>query len=326
MTGRAVADLLAAKMLLNNLRGGLTTPLAHRQVTPNGAAFELYQPKRTRKTIVFVYGLLLQGEHDPRIVQFARAMASAGARVVVPVLSGMKSFVVEQADRDALMDILKHINQDGKPVAILAISAGACLALCPSDDFAPGSYANSIILISPVYDLRTAWTSLHDPTLPRATDSPAWQGYIWKQCAIAYRNRKTLGLSEEILRQLEDVLQRYDNGLTPHEKVNFYKTRLLPLKMHECEELLAENDAQQTLTPRGKLNRIKSRVIILHGAHDPIVPPEHARQMMAELERRDRAHGQDLFITSILSHEQLQGTYNLRDLLRFIHLMGELYT
>ena len=326
MTSRAVADLLAAKMLLNNLRGNLKAPSADRQVTPNGAAFELYQPKRPRKTIVFVYGLLLQGEQDPRVVQFARAMASAGARVVVPVLHGMKSFAVEPADRDALTDLLGYVSRDGQSVAIFAISAGACLTLCASEAISSGTCANPIVLISPVYDLGSAWSSLHDPTLPRETDSPAWQGYIWKQCAIAYRNHQALGLSEESLKQLEDVLQRYDNGLTPQEKIIYYRTCLLPLKMHGSQDLLAKDDTLHLLTPRGRLNRIKSRVIILHGAHDPIVPPEHARQMLAELQQRDHAQGQDLFITSILSHEQLQGTYNLRELFRFIHLMGELFT
>ena len=326
MTSRIVADLLAAKMLFNVLRGKLTKPLSELHVTPNGAAFELYQPKQaSNKTIIFVYGLLLLGERDPRIVRFARAMASTGARVVVPVLNGMKSFLLEPADRDTLMDIIEHISQNENPTAVFAVSAGACLALCAVADSTLCGHANPVVLISPVYDLSTAWVSLHDPAPPMEEDIPAWHGYIWKQCAIAYRNRKIIGLPDETIFQLEDILRRYDNGLTSDEIKVFYQTCLLPLKLHEHKDFPKESEALQTLTPRGKLNQIHGRIIIIHSAHDPIVPPEHARQMMDELQRRAKNHEQQLLITPILSHDLLQRTTRLHDMLHFTHLLGELF-
>jgi len=325
MTSRFVADLLAAKMLVNIVRGKLTTPLPELHVTPNGAAFELYQSKQARKTIVFVYGLLLQGERDPRVIRFARAMASTGVRVVVPVLNGMKSFLLEPADRDALTDIIEHVSQNENPTAIFAASAGACLALCAAANSTRCGRANPIMLISPVYDLNTALTALHDPSPPMEESISAWHGYIWKQCAIAYRNRKIIGLPDETRLQLEDILRRYDNGLTSDEIKVFYQTCLLPLKLHEHQDAPNESEALQALTPRGKLNQIHSRVIIIHSAHDPIVPPEHARQMMDELQQRGKSCEQQLLITPVLSHDLLQRTTRLRDMFHFTHLLGELF-
>jgi pimeloyl-ACP methyl ester carboxylesterase len=326
MTSRVMADLLAAKLLINNLRGSLETPLPEMHFTPSGAAFEVYQSgPQVRTTIVFVYGILLAGERDPNVVRFARAMASAGARVVVPVLSGMKSFVFRSADRDALMDIIQHASWGNDHTAILTVSAGACLSLCAASDPRLDRHADPIVLISPVYDLNTAWVALHNQAPPQDGDVPTWDGYIWKQCAIAYRNRKLIGLSGGAIRELEDILRSYDSGLTSPEKKVFYQTRILPLKLHERKNLLRESDALQTLTPRGKLDQIHSRVIIIHGAHDPIVPPEQAGQMMDELERRAKTCEQKLLVTSMLSHEQIQRTTDLSDMLRFIHLLGELF-
>lgn len=326
MTIRVFADLLAAKLLINNLRASLETPLPELHFTPTGAAFELYQPaQHVRTTIVFVYGILLAGERDPNVMRFARAMASTGARVVVPVLSGMKSFVFQPADRDALLDIIQHVSRESDHTAVLAVSAGACLSLCAAADPALDRHADPIVLISPVYDLNSAWVALHNQTPPRDGDVPTWDGYIWKQCAIAYRNRKLIGLSGEAVHELEDILRRYDSGLTSPEKKIFYQTRILPLKLYERKNLLRESDALQSLTPRGKLDQIHSRVIIIHGAHDPIVPPEQAGQMMDELERRAKTCEQKLLVTSMLSHEQIQRTTGLTDMLRFIHLLGELF-
>src|SRR5262245_53949808 len=238
MTSRIVADWLAAKLLINDLRGRPAKPLPERHVTPNGATFELYQSKHARKTIVFVYGFLLLGERDPRMIRLVRAMASAGARVVMPVLNGLKSFSLEPADRDALMDIIQHISQQEKPIAILAGSAGACLALNAAAHPALHGHVDPIVLISPVYDLGAAWVALHDPKPPVKGDASGWHGYIWKQCAIAYRNRKFIGLSEETTLQLEDILRRYDNGLTSQKIKAFYETYIVPLKLHERKDLL----------------------------------------------------------------------------------------
>jgi hypothetical protein len=321
---RLTADILAARVLLSMLGKDRTAPVAQRQYI-HGAAFEIYDPRRTRKTVLLIHGLVLAGENDPRLVRFARALASSGLRVIVPILAGLKAYRFDLADLDTLVEIATNIQaQSQAPLAVVAFSAGASLSLTASAIPSGYNLFDPLVLFSPLYDLETVWKVFHTQRKVPPEGTQAWDDYVWVQCVIAYRNRSTLRLSPDTQNRLEDVLRRYSVGMPTPEKAAFYETLIKPLELTNPAALFHEGEALAYLSPRGKLAGLQNRVILLQSPADTLLPADEIQALYTELSHRQTGQTR-LLNTPLLAHANVGSSRHIQDAFHLIHLLGELF-
>lgn len=294
-------------------------------MTARGNAYELYQPKGGAwKTIVPVYGMGLPGERDPRLNKFVQACLETNLRVVVPDLPGMKAYRLETGDLDRLIDVLQFIRtQHREEITIVAFSAGASISLSACAAPSLADQIKSALLFSPLYDIREVWQTLHRQEIDRSSHKN-WDNALWTQYVIAYRNRDRLGLSDDEKAIITNTLRYYDIAITDREKREFYERVIAPMRLQDKRDLLMEEDAFEILSPRGKLDRVRARIAILHDATDTVVPPSHSERILAEL--RERENGQQrLLITNLLAHVTVQGGANLVAVFKLIDMLGEVF-
>jgi hypothetical protein len=75
----------------------------------------------------------------------------------------------------------------------------------------------------------------------------------------------------------------------------------------------------------GKLNQVKSRVFIFHDPDDYIIPPEHSKFILAELQHREKPAIQELLVTSLISHVTPQYSFRLIEGIQAIRMLSNLF-
>src|SRR6202012_5220938 len=97
----------------------------------------LYLPERHRDApgLVILHGVHHLGIGEPRMVGFARAMASCGLRVLTPELPGIKDYHVDLGSVRVIGPSARWFaKQTGAPVGVLGLSFSGGLALVAAGD------------------------------------------------------------------------------------------------------------------------------------------------------------------------------------------------
>jgi pimeloyl-ACP methyl ester carboxylesterase len=318
-------DLNGARLFIRSLQ---TQPKLNippqQQKTRRGNTFDLYvRGDKPVKTIVPVYGMGLLAERDPRLNKFIQACLEMNTRVVVPHLPGLSSFRLESSDLENLLDLLTHVHAEYQQnISIIGFSAGASMALSACSDPALVDKVSSVVVFGPMHDIGEVWQTLHHQDVNREADEKELDEALWTQYVIAYRNRDTLGFSEDENAVIAESLRRWSFDLPFETKRSFHLRTIAPLNLPTRRGLLMENDAFDVLSPRGKLKDVQARVAILHDSSDSVVPPSHGQRILNELGNNGR---HKLLVTPLLSHVTIHAGRNLLDALQIMNFLGELY-
>ena len=294
--------------------------------TASGYEYHVYYPSgKAIRTLVLVYGMSIAGENDGRLLKFARACASAGLKVIIPHLPGLMDYRFARNDLQRLIDITRLLAQNGREkIGLIGFSTGGSYSMLLAKHPALRERIGPVVLFSPIYDARDVAARLHAPPDPLPQTPKAWDHFYWTQYFIAYRNRKFLKLSEAVQSALQTLLIDWEDYTQDVKRV-FYNKHILPLQLFGRTDLLDEGEALEQLSARGQLASVKSPVFILHDAADQIVPPNHSRQMYAELALRGPEFHQEILVTPWLSHVMLQNTGSLSELTKIVSFTAELF-
>lgn len=294
--------------------------------TREGFEFQVYHPGgRALRTVVLVYGMTILGEEDGHITAFARACASAGLRVIVPVLPGLKRYVVDSEDVFRLKKILDTLLMDvDSKLGVVGLSTGGDYALLLASTPKYCEVFDPVILLSPIYNLREVFERVHALDAPNSQLKEDWDLYYWRQCILAYRNHLVLNISDESEQKLQQLLGDFE--LTPlSKKRHFFEQYIAPLNLLSRHDLLNEGTLLDQLSIGGRLHNTTSPIYIMHGSSDPVVSPDHSRRIYAELARRGLGFKQKLLVTPWFSHVELQTALNVKELLMILYILGKLF-
>jgi pimeloyl-ACP methyl ester carboxylesterase len=294
--------------------------------TPEGFEYHSYYPKgKAIRTVMLVYGMTIDGENDARLLKFSRSCVDAGLSVIVPHLPGLMEFLVASGDMRRLESIMNNLKLESEEkIGLVGFSTGGSYALLLASQPALGEMIGPLLLFSPIYDARDVAERLHAPIdhVPQTTKD--WDQFYWAQYVIAFRNRTLLELSEAVQEALQIFLADYGNFALDVKRV-FYENHIRRLNIAEHRDLFNERDVLDLLSARGHLAAVKSPVYILHDASDQVVPPDHSREMYAELARRGKGFRQEVLITPWLSHVMMQTSGSPDELFQIIAFMSELF-
>ncbi|HEY3311420.1 MAG TPA: alpha/beta hydrolase [Anaerolineales bacterium] len=316
-----------AKILFRTMRpryDDLLLPETRR--TAEGFEYQVYQPQgKVIRTVMLVNGMTIRGEDDPRMVMFARSCAEAGLRVAIPLLPGLKEFIVEKGDMRRLESVARVLSRNNEErIGMIGFSTGGSYSLLLAAHPLLGAKIGPLVLFSPVYDVRDVAERLHTPIDPHPETAKEWDQFYWGQYVIAFRNRKKLRLATAVREALSILLGDWAE-YSLEVKRAFFENHILGLQLIGHPDLFNEGQNLDLLSARGHLAEVKSPVFILHDASDQVVPPDHSRRMYAELAKRGAGFRQEVLVTPWLSHVVMNTTGNPAELFQIISYVSELF-
>ncbi len=293
--------------------------------TPSGNAYDLYEPNHsTAATYLLVYGLDLAGEKDTRLVRFANACASAGLRAVAPELAGLKSYSFCLDDLKTIADLVEHLHQRYKtPIGLIGFSAGGSYALSVAAAHSM-EWLDPLLLFSPYYSLDGIPPIRKPAKKERLTTERDWDHFIWCQLVLAYRRLGITNFTEAEQVELIDTLKGYCN-LKAESKLAAYQKLFKNRPSFDTNENIFMGQDLKAFALSGKLNRVKSRVYIFHDPDDYLIPPEHSKFILAELQQRPKPATQALLVTSLISHVSPKYGLRLTESIQAIRMLANLF-
>ena len=318
--------LRTIRLLINNLSNqSLAGQKTLNAKTPSGIVYNLYEPAQAAvATYILVYGLDLAGEKDARLVRFASACASAGLRAIVPNLAGLKSYCFSLDDLQSIADLAGYLHQCfNSRIGVIGFSAGGSYALSVAAD-KQMDWIDPLLLFSPYYSLDGIPPIRKPETKGHLETERDWDHFIWCQLVFAFRCLDRSDFSQAERDELIGFLADYCN-LSPERKLANYQ-RLFKdrLPVDITENVFAGQDLS-AFSLRGKLGQVKGKVFIFHDPDDYLIPPEHSRYILAELQQRGEPDAQGLLVTNLISHVTPQYGLHLVESIQAIRMLSNLF-
>jgi len=251
------------------------------------ARLYLPQGRPDAPAMVVFHGVHHLGIDEPRLMGFARAMASCGIRVLTPELPGIKDYHVSQDSVRVIGESAKWFAaRTGGPVGVMGLSFSGGLALVAAADplyhadfkfvFAVGSQ-DSMGRVAAYYETgRDKRPDGSVEMLPAHEYGPLVLEYEHLEDFVPAQD---LGPVRAVLRAhlYEDEKAEAEASLGLNERQKQETLELmdtnLPATRAKIEAMIAKHkDEMPELSPRGRLKGLHTPVYLLHGEADNIIP------------------------------------------------------
>jgi pimeloyl-ACP methyl ester carboxylesterase len=298
-----------------------------RMYTPQGGA--------NAPTMAIFHGVHHLGIDEPRLMGFAAAMASCGIRVLTPELPDIKDYhVSEDSVRTIGESAQWFAARTGGPVGVMGLSFSGGLALVAAADpiyhpdfkfvVAVGSQ-DSMARVTSYY--QTGRDQRPDGTmevLPAHEYGPLVLEYEYLEDFIP---KQDLGPVRAVLRAhlYEDRPGEAQASLGLNEVQKREALELMDATSATTRAKIAAAIAKHTgelagLSPRGRLQTLRTPVYLLHGEADNIIPSAETLWMATELPR-DKLKA--VLISPVLSHLDLDAAKpGMMDEWRLVHFFA----
>lgn len=296
---------------------------------------DLYQPRQPHgpAALVLVPGAARTGKDDPRLVALASTLARARFTVLVPDIESLRALRVGPGDADHIADAVRHLDAGGAgPIGIVAISYAVGPAVIAAMRNDVGDRVDFLVGVGGYYDLEAVVTFFTTGCY-RENDAAPWQ---WRapnaygKWVFVRGNADRLDdggdrtllavMAERKLADLDAPVQDLAARLGPqgrsvYDLVANRDPERVPRLIAGLPPGIRADMAALDLRRQG-LARLKTRLHLLHGRDDAIIPATESRALAA-------AAGPlaDLTLVDSLAHADL-GAAGIRDaaaLLRVVY-------
>jgi dienelactone hydrolase len=285
--------------------------------------------------MVIFHGVHHLGIDEPRLVEFAAAMASCGIRVLTPELPGIKDYHVS---RDSVATIGESVRwfaaQTGGPVGVMGLSFSGGLALVAASDpkyhaafrfvVAVGSQDSMLRVAEYYLTGRDARPDGSVEVLPPHEYGPLVLEYenlddfVPAQDLAPVRAVLRAHLYED--RAGEAAATRLLNDAQRREARDLMDTSLPATRAAIAASIARHAGDSPGLSPYGRLRGLRTPVYLLHGEGDNIIPSAETLWMASELRPDDL---KAMLVSTVLSHLDLNGPQpGAMDQWRLIHFFA----
>jgi acetyl esterase/lipase len=295
----------------------------------------LPQGNANASALVVFHGVHHLGIDEPRLMGFARAMASCGIRVLTPELPGIKDYHVGAESVRTIGESARWFaGQTGRPVGVMGLSFSGGLALVAAADpqyradfkfvFAVGSQ-DSMERVAQYY-----WTG-RDVRPDGSTEVLAAHEYgplvLEYEYVEQFVPAQDVGPVRAVLRAhlYEDKKAEAEASLGLNEVQKRETLELMdatsPATRAKIAAVLAQHTSELAgLSPRGRLKTLCTPVYLLHGEADNISPSAETLWMASELPSEQL---KAVLVSPVLSHIDLDNPKpGAMDEWRLVHFFG----
>jgi dienelactone hydrolase len=297
----------------------------------------LYLPERHPNAPGFVvlHGVHHLGIEEPRLVNFAKAMASCGLRVLTPELPGIKDYHVDLGSVRVIGESARWFaGRTGGPVGVLGLSFSGGLALVAAGNPAYRKDFKFVLAVGSQDEMAHVANFYLTGTEVRPDGSTErLTPHEYGPLVLAYEH-----LEDFVPTQDEDAIRPvlrehlYENRsaealaeakLTARQKVE--SAELMDSNSAATKARLAASDVKHAqemkeLSPHELLPTMTTPVYLLHGEADNIIPAAETLWMAKELPRSTL---REVLVSPVLSHVNLdEAKPRLSDRWRLVHFFA----
>ena len=295
---------------------------------------KLYSPINIARppAMVVVHGLHQLGMEEPRLVNFAKSLAETGIEVLTPQVDAIADYHVVPESIDVIGKGAQELSHlvGGRQVGVLGLSFAGGLSLMAAAD---PKYADSISFVAAVgaqddvqrvehylVEGQTKWPDGRLLTTPPHEYGRLILIYSHPEDFFApadkdrARDSIRLLLHEDVegAKRLAQTLspngQELMNAIFQHQRDQFRAKLAADLDSHSAEAL--------AVSPHGRLQGLKTKVLLIHGEGDDVIPPSETEWLVLDIPRGDL---QAALISRAISHVSLERQPGWRDQTAAIH-------
>ena len=298
----------------------------------------LYLPVGVRhpRGMVAVHGIHHLGMDEPRLVNFAKAVAGSGIAVLTPQIDSLADYHV---DRDSIPIIGESAawlddRLGGKRVTVTGISFAGGLSLMAALDPRYSTHMRALVLMGAYDDLartsRFLATGIQE--LPDGSKEPH-RAHDYGAAVFVYAHLNQFFPAGD-LAVAHDALRAW---LWEHpEDAKPLMAKLSPASQGLMDALLARRIEEvrpailnaihtdqvelAAISPHGQVGGFRLPVYILHGSADDIIPPGESLWLAKDL---PRGSVRDMLITGAFSHVDPDKNASLKEELRLVRFVGD---
>jgi len=324
----------------------MTVPVEMRDVsfaieTPAGTRTvraRMYEPqgRPNAPAMVIFHGVHHLGIDEPRMMGFARALASCGIRVLTPELPGIKDYHVDGDSVATIGESVKWMAQRaGGPVGVMGLSFAGGLALVAAEDpqYAPGfkfvfavGAHDSMARVTEYY--ATGRDARPDGTVevlapheygPLVIEYEHLEDFVPAEDVAPVRAAMRAHLYEDQRGEAE-VLARL-NAQQRQEALALMDSKSAETKARIQSVIVKYAEEMKRLSPSGGLKSLRVPVYLLHGEGDNVIPAAETLWIEKELPKGVLRMA---LVSPVLSHVNLDGTVpDGKEEWRLMHFFAE---
>jgi dienelactone hydrolase len=339
----AVLDLVGDKPVPSWLRRFVSEPIAVRDLrlplASGTVRARLYTPLRSKHApaIIVLHGVHYLGIDEPRLENFATAMAACGIQVLTPELPDIKDYQVGANSIATIGESAEWLTHTdgGRPVGVLGLSFSGGLSLLAAAD---PEYQEDIRFVMAVgsqdeMSRVAAYYRTGEDERPDGSEETLVP-HEYGPLVLEYEHVGEFVPAQDVT-QIRAVLRAHLYEDAGAERAAF--ARLSVTQTAEAKALMDTSlpatrtalerederhaDDMAAVSPHGRLATLRTPVYLLHGAGDNIIPSAETQWMASELPKRSL---KAVLISPVLSHLNLDGAApTMTDQLRLVHFFAE---
>jgi len=303
------------------------TPLPARVYLPRGIGFA--------PGIVVVHGMHEAGIDEPRLVAFARTLASSGFFVMTPLIPALADYRVEPQSVDvigtAVESFAHELNVPRVGALAISFSGGLTLLAAADPQYAP--YFAWVASVGGYYDLAHVLRFFATGEAVRPAGSVEHlKPHEYGPLIVIYDDAEDFfpAPDVELARAAIKLL------LAGHGKVSEALTqKMTPAGQQVMQEIyhqqrasftpaiLAEIDKRReqlaAVSPAGHLRFVRVPVLLLHGSDDDVIPPTEPLWLKQHVPTQQLVAA---LVSPAIGHVEVGGKSSLRDQLGLVHWMA----
>lgn len=288
-----------------------------------------------RITIILGHGIHSLGIDEPRLVKFSQQLASLGCRVFTPELEDLRNLELSDRSIEVFRASVAYLKRPDQRLGLAGFSFAGGLALRAAES---PETAKALEFVASVGGHQDLSRTLHfiaegEAKGPQGTRQLAPNQYglvvvlneylpalqLEEQAQI----RALLKLwiagkkaeAEELAEELE-TQKAYDLfQLVRDEQRAPLSAKLLPLIQADSERLAS-------LSPRARLRTIRTKMILIHGSGDDVIPPEETQFAIEELSSSESDWS--ALVTPLVDHVGPSNPGSIGEKLSLVNIMSQL--
>ena len=298
--------------------------------------YRLYKPSGVANPhgIVLLHGVHHLGIDDPRLVNFARAVAETGVVVMTPELQDLADYhitsqTVNQIDASAVV-LAGQLKQS--KVGIMGLSFAGSLALLAACNPQYAGRIGFVLAIGSYDDLPRvarffATNTIEDP----GGKTISFAAHEYGVLILAYSHledffsAQDVPIAREALRlwlwEQPDASQKAEQlspaGRAEWDLILHHRDQL---KQKFLDEIRLHRDEMEPVSPHGRLQDLKVPVFLLHASGDSVIPASETSWLVRDVPGKDL---KAVLISPALIHVNLSETVTLRQKWDVVHFLAQ---
>ena len=265
--------------------------------------------------MVVVPGIHYLGIEEPRLIAFARAIASSGLAVLTPQMDALADYHVDASSIPAIGESARWLQDrlGTGPVTVTGISFAGGLSLFAACDPQYAPHIRALVLIGPYDDLarvsRFLATNQEEfpdgRSIPYVADDYGPSVFVYAHLAQFFP-AADLPAAHEALREWlwehPEKARPWIARLSAPSQATMealIDDRIESVRPQMLAAIAADAPELEALSPHGHIAGLRLPVFILHGAADDVIPPAESLWLEREVPKQDlRA----VLISEVFSH------------------------